>query len=388
MKKDVAEEKKKRKEAKKQAAEEKKAKRQAKKEKKAEEKSQPKKRGRKASEKVAERQKKTKRSRKTQKSAVDACPPPEDPSVAVEASAEVAEDEQKAENITTDANPNTDHIVADCPQETTRTSAVKSRKMKTLKRMSAMVKNCKEGSTNHGNVDEEPDTKKCNVEEKTNTSDSVGQKAMKGEKKETKRKESGGKDLEKKKKSKSDAKAKGSKAKDAKKPQEGSTKKRKNSQDEDGKIDKNSSKKRTKKTESKKASPKAASKAAPKPKAAPRRPGPAATTYPVDEAAKCLVLKTLEECKASGCTHPSFEEPTPSNGVAFSTYWNRNACGVKVLRKFMRNNKAKGAGMTQIAYFGGQCPCTYPVYELAKMFVPRWHALRHQAAWYIGEGLR
>lgn len=90
--------------------------------------------------------------------------------------------------------------------------------------------------------------------------------------------------------------------------------------------------------------------------------------YAVDEPSKALVLEALQECQSSKCTHPSFQVPSPS-GVSYSPYWTRSAVGVKVPRSWMKNQKAKGKGKVQIAYFSTECPCTYAAYVAAGIFV-------------------
>ena len=92
---------------------------------------------------------------------------------------------------------------------------------------------------------------------------------------------------------------------------------------------------------------------------------------PVDDATKQLVLNILKECNESKCTHPSFDMPTPSKTVELSTYWNRNAVGVKVARSLLKNKKAQGAGKAQVAYFGCKSSCCYTNIALAGLWVFR-----------------
>ena len=105
------------------------------------------------------------------------------------------------------------------------------------------------------------------------------------------------------------------------------------------------------------------------PKKAPKRAPKAKAVYPIDEAAKDLALKTLQECKDSNCCHPSFKTPTTVTGIDLSTYWSRNAVGVKVERRFLQNKKAKGAGKAQVAYFGSRSPCAYASLAIAGLYV-------------------
>ena len=94
---------------------------------------------------------------------------------------------------------------------------------------------------------------------------------------------------------------------------------------------------------------------------------------PVDEPVKALLLQTLKECESSHCTHLSFEQPPPTNGLSFSTYWTRNTVGLKVARRFLQDKKAKGKGFAQIAYFGHNSPCTYASWVAAGIYVSRWN---------------
>ena len=157
---------------------------------------------------------------------------------------------------------------------------------------------------------------------------------------------------------------KGSKAKVTKQT---STSKRKSMEEEDRVKSK-------RKTKQEKASRKKA-KLSPKTPKTPNGSRPRALkpkkVHPVDEVAKEVALKTLQECDTSGCCHPSFQQPAGINGLEYSTYWSRGAVGVKVDRRFMQNKKAKGKGKSQIAYFGTNSPCTYASWEIASLYVSR-----------------
>ena len=154
---------------------------------------------------------------------------------------------------------------------------------------------------------------------------------------------------------------------------ETSTRKRKLMEKED-KVKPRRKTKQTKQDKEKKMGKKA--KLSPKtPKTTPKRSRPRTLkpkkVHPVDEVAKELALKTLQECDTSGCCHPSFQQPAKIAGLEYSTYWSRGTVGVKVDRSFMNNKKAKGKGKTQIAYFGSNCACTYASWEIASLYVPR-----------------
>ena len=103
---------------------------------------------------------------------------------------------------------------------------------------------------------------------------------------------------------------------------------------------------------------------------------------PANQAAKGLILETIKECATSHCTHPSFLTPSFPD-VQCSTYWTRNAVGVKIPKKFVtdkleskpKSKGKKGTGnMSQVAYFGGpQCKCAYPALITAGIFASRMH---------------
>lgn len=83
------------------------------------------------------------------------------------------------------------------------------------------------------------------------------------------------------------------------------------------------------------------------------------------------VIGVLEECHTSNCVHPSWESISYDKKVfSVSTYWTRNAVGVKVARKHLPKNGGKGKGKwSQVAYFGGETTCIYSNMFLAYKFV-------------------
>ena len=93
-----------------------------------------------------------------------------------------------------------------------------------------------------------------------------------------------------------------------------------------------------------------------------------------------LVLGVLRECKSSHCTHPSFEQPNPGNGIYVMPYWSRNHAGVLIPRHFVKNprkssssanpkSKSRKDRGSQVAYFGNDTPCAYTNILLAGAYV-------------------
>lgn len=79
-----------------------------------------------------------------------------------------------------------------------------------------------------------------------------------------------------------------------------------------------------------------------------------------------MVKDIMIECRDSKCTHPSWNmkelEPKDSH-IEISTYWSRNAVGVKIKEPGKKKKK-------QICYFGCKTSCVYSNLSLAKVFVP------------------
>ena len=120
--------------------------------------------------------------------------------------------------------------------------------------------------------------------------------------------------------------------------------------------------------------------------------------YEVNLPAKGLIIETLKECQNTNCTHPNFVVPTLPL-VQCSTYWTRAAVGVKIPGKFKgdevpktkkgrkseksdevpksgkgRKTEKKDLDWCQVAYFGGPtCPCTYAAWVTAGIYVSRMH---------------
>ena len=78
-----------------------------------------------------------------------------------------------------------------------------------------------------------------------------------------------------------------------------------------------------------------------------------------------MVKDIMIECRDSKCTHPSWSpkdlEPKDSR-IEISTYWSRNAVGVKI--------KGPGKKKKQVCYFGCKTSCIYSNLSLAKVYVP------------------
>ena len=89
-----------------------------------------------------------------------------------------------------------------------------------------------------------------------------------------------------------------------------------------------------------------------------------------DAAVSDLVLQTLKECKASECTHPSFEKVQAKHSYV-QPYWTRNAAGVLVERDLLPNKKAKGKGKAQVVYFSSKTTCCYTNLVIAGLWVSR-----------------
>ncbi len=97
----------------------------------------------------------------------------------------------------------------------------------------------------------------------------------------------------------------------------------------------------------------------------------------VDDSVHSMVSSILEECKSSGCTHPSFEKLTfDRNAFQLSTYWSRNCVGVKMSAELIPESKGKGKSTSgksrfkQIAYFSCLTSCTYTNLALAQSLAP------------------
>ena len=87
---------------------------------------------------------------------------------------------------------------------------------------------------------------------------------------------------------------------------------------------------------------------------------------------KDLVKEILVECDRTHCTHPSLENvKLKSADVDIEAYRTRNACGVKVNRKYFSNSKAQGKGKAHVTYFSGKTPCFYTNQKLAETWVSR-----------------
>ena len=412
MKKDRAEDKRHKKEQKKVEKEEKKVAKEAKKEekrlKKEEEKSKPKTRGRNATEKKkdAEEGKKKKRGRKPKKEmakSLDEEMPKEKPAeieetpastcaempreipaeIPKETPAEMFEEVNDAAEIAFD--PNCDF------QENVPDFAVKSRKMKRMKRIAAKANKdpCKVETNDAGSKDHKTCSMDCKdqKENEQKVEDEETRKTMevyKGKKSKTAGSSRDKTKGSRKKESKSKGKETDIEEKKGSCRGKTGTQKRKNCGDDNGKktakktdkkngkqavekIDKKTSKSKGKATAAK-ASKTTEKKAASKPR---QRKKADKKVWPVDDAVKKVMLDTLKVCKDTDCVHPNFKEPEDIHGIQFSPYWSRGTVGVKVLRKLIPNPKAQGKGYSQIAYLGSHSPCTYASYEVAKLFVAR-----------------
>ena len=87
---------------------------------------------------------------------------------------------------------------------------------------------------------------------------------------------------------------------------------------------------------------------------------------------KDLVKEILLECDRTHCTHPSVEKvKLKSADVDMEPYRTRNACGIKVGRKYFTNKKAQGKGKAHVTYFSGKTPCFYTNQKLAEIWVSR-----------------
>lgn len=94
---------------------------------------------------------------------------------------------------------------------------------------------------------------------------------------------------------------------------------------------------------------------------------------PADPAIKEIIAKTLQECTASHCTHPSYEK-VKHRSVDLEPYKARKACGVKLERRFFKNHKAQGKGKAHVTYFSGRTTCHYTNMVLGNLWVSRLHA--------------
>lgn len=120
----------------------------------------------------------------------------------------------------------------------------------------------------------------------------------------------------------------------------------------------------------------------PKPKQSRKKKSEPAEIIPVNDVYKGLALETLKECKSSHCTHPSFQYPEMPAGSWVSPYWTRNAVGVLVTKRLVKNapspkaaskeRKTNTEARRNIAYFSGKTTCAHTNFVLAGIFVSRW----------------
>ena len=118
-----------------------------------------------------------------------------------------------------------------------------------------------------------------------------------------------------------------------------------------------------------KAKAKGKAKAAPKSRASGQRRGEA--PVPVDAALKDSVFGILQECKKTHCQHPTFQRSRVKKALDLCIYWSRKSVGIKAERNLLPNRKAQGKGKAQVQYFSCETPCAYTNIYLAEQWVSR-----------------
>ena len=275
---------------------------------------------------------------------------------------DVAKDEPQLSELSPTREDASEMLQPEAPEPNTKQiSPVKSRQMKRLRRLASSWKISP--TRKQQDLQEDQEVAADEGEEEKDPEDDDGDQARMETKEPSDLENAGEKKMTKKKiASKRKMNDSGDKTGGKKKKMKEEKPSKKNETDSKTKAAK-VSKKVPKKPKSEEGS-KAAKKTSPKKKIA----------LAANQAAKALAIETLKECKTSNCTHPSFVRPNNGKNIQCSTYWTRNAVGVKVARKFFQNDKAKGKGMSQVAYFGGpECPCTYASWIMAGIFVPWMH---------------
>ena len=103
----------------------------------------------------------------------------------------------------------------------------------------------------------------------------------------------------------------------------------------------------------------------------------------VDESCRDQVLVMLKECATTRCTHPTWKR-IRTKEVDVEPYMTRSACGVKVERRFFKDNKkAQGTGKAHVTYFSGKTHCPYSNHVLGGLWVSRLHPLSVHLNFYI-----